>query len=153
MAVKSANKSTYSIRWGLKKDRDAIIEIEKDVFDYPWSRKDYDETLKSRDCIDLVVELDGKIVGYIVYSLSPTYINVLNFAVARSQWRTGIGTAILNKMKGKLNQKRNLLRFEVTDANLGGHLFLKKNGFIVTEIFPGAYDVNDDDMYIFEYRD
>jgi ribosomal-protein-alanine N-acetyltransferase len=156
MAAKTAKDETKPkiyIRWGINRDMPRILEIENEVFEYPWSEEDYRTYLKQRNVISMVIEVDDLVVGFMVYELHKTHLNIPNFAITESYQRQGLGTKMIDKLKGKLdNNRRNHLIMEVRDSNIAAHLFLKNNDFKAVKIVRDAYEDCLDDMYIFRYN-
>lgn len=77
-------------------------------------------------------------------------------AVSRSEQRTGVGTAMINRLKGKLSRdRRNRIVFEVRESNIPAQLFFKSQGFHAIEVLKGHYEDCNEDAYRFqhEYRD
>ena len=72
-----------------------ILCIEEESFEFPWADTDFTRCLRQRNCIGMVAEISGGVVGYMLYELHRTKVHVLNFAVARTHRRLGIGTACL----------------------------------------------------------
>ena len=141
------------IRWMIRKDTPAFLRIESASFDYPWCEEDLLSELTQRNVIAQVAELDEQVVGYIVYELFKTKLEILNFAVHPDYRRQGIGTALMRKMAGKLTTgRRSRIVFHVWDHNLDAHLFLRACGFRATGIVDGFFREHNLDAYRFVLR-
>jgi ribosomal-protein-alanine N-acetyltransferase len=138
--------STY-IRWMVRSDLSSVVAIEKDVFDYPWSQQEFLIALRQRNCIGMVAERNDEVVGYMVYELHKTRIELLNFAVRPRSQRLGVGSALIEKLKSKLAyERRNKISLELRERNLDGQLFLRQVGFKCTSILHGWYAVEEESV-------
>ncbi len=137
---------TY-IRWMVRSDLDSVVAIEKDVYDYPWSQQEFLISLRQRNCIGMVAERNEEVVGYMVYELHKTRIELLNFAVRARSQRLGVGSAMIEKLKSKLAyERRSKISLEMRERNLDGQLFLRQAGFRCTSILHGWYAVEEESV-------
>ena len=137
---------TY-IRWMVRSDLDSVVAIEKDLYDYPWSQQEFLIALRQRNCIGMVAERNEEVVGYMVYELHKTRIELLNFAVRPRSQRLGVGSALIEKLKSKLaHERRNKISLELRERNLDGQLFLRQAGFKCTSILHGWYAVEEESV-------
>ena len=89
--------------------------------------------LSARDCIAMVAEDNHMILGYVIYVLSQGATIILRMGVTPRVRRCRIATAILTKMKSKLDlQGRRYLFVDVDEAALPAQLCLSRAGFIGT---------------------
>ena len=129
-----------------------MMGIEHDVFEHPWTEKEFLEALKGRTCVCCVVEhpKTQAIIGYVVYQLLAKQIRILNFAVHRAHWRKGIGRKLMSKMIEKIAKGvREKITIAVRETNLIGHLFLKATGFKAVAVTPHYWSDCDEDGYEF----
>jgi len=137
---------TY-IRWMVRSDLDSVVAIEKDLYDYPWSQQEFLIALRQRNCIGMVAERNEEVVGYMVYELHKTRIELLNFAVRARSQRLGVGSALIEKLKSKLvYERRNKISLELRERNLDGQLFFRQAGFLCTSILHGWYAVEEESV-------
>jgi len=142
-------RSNLGVRWMIRMDMAAVLEIERQDEIEPWDDKEFRRILSLRNCIGMVCELDGNIVGFMVYLVLPQYIEVLRMSVATNRTRGKIGTAMVDKLKAKLSPlRRPLIRIRVAETNTAAALFLRTQGFLAT-LEAGAF--GDRDGYRFEY--
>lgn len=133
------------IRWMIRSDLDCVMAIEKDVFDYPWSREEFRIALRQGNCASMVAERNGEVVGYMVYELHRDRIELINFAVRPRSQRLGVGAALVERLKSKLDpQKRRKIVCELRERNLDGQLFFRQAGFRCTSILHGWYAVEEE---------
>jgi ribosomal-protein-alanine N-acetyltransferase len=141
------------IRWMIRRDMEEVLEIERLSFEFTWSEEDFIRSLRQRNVIGMVAEVDERVVGSMVYALFRRRLELLNFAVDPEYRRRGVGTQLMDKLIGKLStNRRTRMTMEVRDGNLGGHLFLRAMGFRAALVMNGYYEDSDEDCYLFQYR-
>ena len=127
-------------------DFDRVIEINHTSSgDYAWEPDDLYTEWKSEQGVGIVaVDRDDYTLGFCIYNLNnKENYEIRHLVVDKSLQHLGIGTALINRMKDKLNDTRCILSYSVPENNLGFQLFLKKMGFKAR--------VNGD-VYIFQYE-
>jgi ribosomal-protein-alanine N-acetyltransferase len=135
------------IRWMIRSDLDCVVAIEKDVFDHHWSREEFLIALRQSNCAAMVAERNGEVVGYMVYELHRDRIELINFAVRPRSQRLGVGAALIERLKSKLDpQKRSKIVCELRERNLDGQLFFRNAGFKCTSILHGWYAVEEESV-------
>ncbi len=142
------------IRWMVRRDFDAVLDIERQCFEYPWSVKDFRDSISQRNVVGMVAEGPGNSLrGFMVYELPKQRIRLLNLAVHRDFRRRGFGRALVESLIAKLKQQnRKRIITEVRETNLAAQIFFRSLGFRATEVLRGFYDVMNEDAYRMEYR-
>lgn len=141
------------IRWLIRRDLAAVLEIESSSFEFPWQEKTFIDTLRQRNCIGMVAEHECDVAGFMIYELRRTSISLLSIAVHPDYRRIGIGTALIAKLLTKLNHvRRNQIDVQVRETNLGAQLFLRDLGFRAVAVVSNYYDDSDEDAYLFNYE-
>ena len=141
------------IRWLIRRDMDEVLTIERSSFEFPWTEEEFLCCLRQRNCIGTVAELDHEIVGFMIYELHKSKLNILNFAVGDETRRSQVGTQMVQKLVDKLSQqRRNEIILEVRETNLSAQLFFSNHGFRAVSILRGHYDDTTEDAYIMRYR-
>jgi len=139
------------IRWMIRQDMIEILWIEGQSFDHPWSEDEFVMFLRERSHISMVAEYHNEIVGYMMYELLRKELHLLNLAVSPDFLRSGVGTAMIKRLIGKLTQRRrNRIITHVTETNLAAQLFLREQGFQATTIHRQAFLGRDE--YQMEYH-
>ena len=132
------------IRWQIRKDVGQCLAIDAATLDPSWCETDFLDCLRENNCIAMVAIRCERVVGFMVYALHRTSLNVLRFAVDPACQRQGIGTAMVARLIDKLNrQRRTRIEIDVPDHLLPMHCFLREMGFVAT---PSA-----EDCYRFEW--
>ena len=79
------------IRWMIRRDMPEVLQTEQESFEYSWTEEDFLRCLRQRNCIGMVAERGDAIVGFMIYELHRTRLQLLNFAVNPTVRRTGVG--------------------------------------------------------------
>jgi len=150
--ARSRTDSELHTRWLIRRDMPQVLAIESEVFDHPWSEDEFLVHLRDRQTIGMVAEIGDIIVGYMIYGLRKKALELLNFAVAAEHQRTGVGTAMVNRLTRKLNiERRTDIYTGVWERNIRAQQFFRHHGFRCTAILRGEYDESDDDCYLMRY--
>ena len=156
MNLKNENEIKVQIRWMVCRDIPEVIAIERECFEYAWSEEDFMRCLRQRNCIGMVAEYFGQVVGFMIYELPKNRIHLLNVATSAKFRHLGVGTQMVAKLISKLgnqgNQRRHRLILEVRETNLAAQLFFRSLGFRATDILKGFYDEMNEDAYLMVYR-
>lgn len=144
----TAIQTTHTfLRWMIRSDLDCVMAIEKEVFDYPWSREEFVIAGRQGNCASMVAERNNEVVGYMVYELHKDRIELLNIAVRPRSQRLGVGATLIERLKAKLDpQRRHKIGCELRERNLDGQLFFRQAGFVCTAIVPGWYSVEEESI-------
>jgi ribosomal-protein-alanine N-acetyltransferase len=118
------------IRTLYKSDLDEILPIEQAVHVLPWT----EETFKlcfNAGYIGWVIEVDHKIIGFIMVSLSADECHVLNLCVARSHQRQSFGrTLLLKALEHAQHLGISIAYLEVRRSNQAAIALYKKLQFL-----------------------
>lgn len=153
MAVDNPSRLAIHVRWMIRRDMPQVLAIEQESFEFPWAEEDFYRCLRQRNCIGMVAESGDQLLGFMIYELHRNQLHLLNFAVASSARRRGVGTQMIDKLINKLsNQRRNRIMLEVRETNLAAQLFFREQGFkailILRDFF---YDDTTEDAYLMQY--
>ena len=140
------------VRWMIRRDMREVLAIEHEAFEFPWSDEDFTGCLRQRNCIGMVAESDDAVVAFMIYELHRSSLHVLNFAVARSHRRLGIGTRMMEKLVGKLSpDRRSRIVLEVRETNLPAQLFFRSLSFRAISVLKDFYSDTVEDAYLMHY--
>jgi ribosomal-protein-alanine N-acetyltransferase len=141
------------IRWMIRRDMREVLDIEAESFEFPWCEEDFIRCLRQRNCIGMVAEHEDRVVGFMIYELTKTRIQILNFATASRYRRRGVGSQMVSKLVGKLSaQRRTRIALEVRETNLAAQLFFRAGGFRAVSVLRNYYDDTPEDAYVMQYR-
>ena len=129
-----------------------VLDVEREAFEFPWSDEDFTRCLRQRNCIGMVAESGDSVAAFMIYELHRSRLHVLNFAVARSHRRLGIGTRMMEKLVGKLSpERRSRIVLEVRETNLPAQLFFRSLGFRAISVLKDFYQDTTEDAYLMHY--
>ena len=144
--------SAVTIRWMIRRDLPEVLAIESHCFEFAWSENDFLQCLRHRNCIGMVAEQDGLIVGYMVYELNHSQIRLLNFAVAPDSRRHRVGTQMVERLVARLaSQRRTWISLTVRETNLLAQIFFRSCGFVAVSILQDYYEDTTEDAYLMQY--
>ena len=119
----------------------------------PWREEEFIRCLEQPSCKGMVAEHEDRVVGFMIYELNKTQIQVLNFATAADCFRKGVGAQMLSKLIRKLSAKRRTeITVKICETNLPAQLFFRDAGFRVVSILRDEYDETPEDAYLMRYR-
>jgi GNAT superfamily N-acetyltransferase len=126
----------WATRWGMRRDVPAMGACGT------WSENRIETVLRRRDCISMVAECGDVVGGYMCYQLNRHSLGLLTLAVRPDLRRSGIGRALVAKLKYKLlSHGRARIVAAGPDGNLGALLFLRAGGFLATGYDRAAGEV------------
>jgi len=141
------------IRWMIRRDMQEVLEIERESFEFPWLEEDFIRCLRQRNCIGMVAEHGERVVGFMIYELHKARLHILNFSVADSMRRRGVGSQMAEKLITKLSsQRRTRISLEVRETNLPAQLFFRNSGFRATTVLRAYYEDSPEDAYLMQFR-
>ena len=141
------------VRWLIRRDMAEVLKIESASFECPWCDDDFLSVLSQRNCIGMVAEHGCELVGFMIYELAKSRLLIRDFAVHPKWRRHGVGTAMVERLKDKLNQQRRTeLRVELRERNLDGQRFYRAQGFKAIEVLREHYADTDEDCYVMQYK-
>ena len=141
------------IRWMIWRDMPQVLAIENQSFEFPWTKNDFTCCMRQRNCISMVAEFDGQVVGFMIYELHKTRLHILNFAVDRRYRRRRVGETMVRHLAGKLDAtRRNQIFLEVRETNLAAQLFFRHEGFRAVSVLRDFYNGTTEDAYLMQYK-
>lgn len=141
------------VRWMVRRDFPEVLEIESSCFEFPWREEDFIRCLRQRNCIGMVAEYEGRVVGFMIYEVPKNRIHLLNIATAPEFQRKGVASQMIRKLIGKLaNQRRNRIVMEVRETNLAALVFFRSLGFRAVVVLRNFYEDMNEDAYVLQYR-
>lgn len=129
-------------------DLDEVMEIERSSFRFPWSVNFFRQELQVACARSILAEIDGKIVGYVLFWLLPGAIDIHNIAVSTDHRRRGIARVLLNRVIDEAKrQSITRVLLEVRKSNLPAQKLYARMGFSTTGIRKGYYSDNGEDAF------
>lgn len=153
MSTQGKQKACVHIRWMIRRDMPEVLSIENQSFEFPWSEDDFIRCLRQRNCIGMVAEHAERVVGFMIYELHKTRLQILNFSVHEAFRRRGVGATMADKLVNKLSQqRRNRILLEVRETNLAAQLFFRAMGFRAICVLRDFYEDTTEDAYLMQYQ-
>jgi len=140
------------IRWMIRRDMPEVLAIEHAGFEFPWCEEEFLRVLRQRNCIGMVAELGERVVGFMIYELHKSRLNVLDFAVHPEFRRQAIGQQMVDKLVGKLSShRRTRIMLHLRETNLPAQFFYKSQGFRAVELIREHFQDTGEDAYLMTY--
>lgn len=119
------------LREMLIEDLEQVMEIEEDLFAVPWTKEGFFTFLTREDAMFLVVEEQGKILGYCGLLMVLDEGDVTNVAVRRDRQREGIGHFLMDSLI-RLSAERGvrIIHLEVRESNGTALRLYERMGFV-----------------------
>jgi [ribosomal protein S18]-alanine N-acetyltransferase len=127
-------------------DLDEVMVIERTSFRFPWSSGFFLQELQVACARSILAEIDGHIVGYILFWLLPGAIDIHNIAVHVDYRRRGIARLLLSKVLGEArSQSAVRVMLEVRRSNRPAQKLYESVGFLTTGVRRGYYSDDGED--------
>jgi len=119
----------HNIRPVNESDLDAIMAIEEDNYDFPWTKKIFLDCLRVGYCCQLI-EYDNHIIAYAIMSMAADEAHLLNLCVCKSKQSEGIGQILLTAMiENAKVRSTEFIFLEVRPSNTLAISLYDKNNF------------------------
>lgn len=128
-----------------------VMDIEEQSFRHPWTPFAFRKMDRRRSVVSLVAECDCEVVGYIVFEVMVRHTVLHNLAVHPKYRRNGVATELMRKAKGAFSGHANRFVADVSEYSDAAHFFLKREGFVCTEVLRDCYEGTDEAGYHFEW--
>lgn len=150
--VQAQTQVRVHIRWMIRRDMPEVLAIEHAAGDFPWCEEEFLRVLRQRNCIGMVAEYGERVVGFMIYELHKSKLQVLNFAVAPEARRQGVGRQMVAKLVGKLStHRRTKIVLHVRETAMAAQLFYRVQGFRAGEVVREHYEDTGEDAYVMQY--
>lgn len=120
----------FDIKLMEESDLEQVVEIEKNIFSDPWSRKSFLDSLNQDMCIYLVVKNKEEVVAYCGLYVVQDEGQITNVAVKENYRNAHIATDMLNKLiKYAMDKGACNFTLEVRASNNAAIHIYEKLGF------------------------
>lgn len=138
------------IRLMSKEDLDQVLCIETSLFTSPWPKHEYEYELDKNPFSNLIViEEDGKIIGYCDYWMIYEQAQIANIAIDSAYHRKGYAQALMDYVVNEVDKNHcENISLEVRVSNTPAISFYEKNGFITVNTRKDYYTDNHEDAYL-----
>lgn len=119
------------VRWAIRDDMPKVFEIDRELFAKSrFFRPNGNRIAAPNNQIMFVATRGNEVVGYMVYRFYRKRISLIGIAVDPLYQGTGVGKAMLEKVKAKLNpMHRDRIHVEVPLERLEAMRFFSSQGF------------------------
>jgi ribosomal-protein-alanine N-acetyltransferase len=136
----------------IRRDMPEVLAIEHASQEFPWCEEEFLRVLRQRNCIGMVAEHGERVVGFMIYELHKSKLQVLNFAVHPEHRRQDVGHQMVAKLVGKLSShRRTRIALMLRETSLNAQLFFKIQGFRATEVVRDHFEDTGEDAYHMQY--
>ena len=126
-----------------------IMAIERIAYSYPWSERFFRQELQVECARSLLVQLDGRIVGYILFWLLPGEIDIHNVAVHPDFRRRGLGRRLLERVVSEARSRASTrITLEVRKSNLPAQKLYESMGFAYNGVRKNYYSDDGEDALL-----
>lgn len=121
--------TAFSYRPMRPEDIDAIIDMERALYSFPWTPGNFRDSLKAGySC--WVVEFGSHLVGYAVLMLAAGEAHVLNVAIGAAWQRQGLGRRLMQFLiKVAREYRAEMMFLEVRPSNVAARALYEDLGF------------------------
>jgi ribosomal-protein-alanine N-acetyltransferase len=127
-------------------DMDEVMAIERSSYRFPWSERFFLQELQVPCARSILAEIDGGIVGYILFWLLPGSVDIHNVAVHINFRRRGIARLLLSEVLAQARaQSATRVTLEVRKSNVAAKKLYERIGFQVTGTRQGYYSDDGED--------
>lgn len=143
----------YDVRELEKADLSAVFEIEKECFINPWKLSDLEYEFKENPVnVFLVVEDEGKIVGFNDFMITFNSATISQIAITKEYRRKGLASVLLGAMEKHFPKEGDdiveSVTLEVRASNEAAISLYKKNGYEEVVRKPHYYPDGEDAIYM-----
>lgn len=119
----------YSIRNMERADIDAVMQIERAVYPFPWTKQIFNDCIRVGYVCRMFVDKE-RIIAYSIISIGAGEAHILNLCVDPGWQRQGLAQALLKDLMGVAKEKHvNSVFLEVRPSNDRAISLYEKLGF------------------------
>jgi ribosomal-protein-alanine N-acetyltransferase len=120
-------------------DLPEVMAIENDVYEFPWTRGNFRDSLEAGYSCWLYRQ-GGTLIGYAILMVVIDEAHLLNLSIARRCWRGGHGRALLEAVAGTMRgHGASSMFLEVRPTNVAGRALYAGAGFRQIGVRRGYY--------------
>lgn len=129
------------ISWVTHGDLDRLADLSKAVFGKNgWKRSDFKDAITRNDWVGKIAELDGVLVGYVIYELKKYSYRIISIAVHPEHRRLGVGSSLIKSLLKQLKEKRHKITVSIPEENLQAQVFFRDGpGFRAIKVEKSDY--------------
>lgn len=130
-------------------DIENVIAIERASFQFPWSTRFFLDELQVDCARSILAEVDGRIVGYVLFWFLPEEVDIHNIAVHPDFRRQGIRRLLLEQVVDSARRQERLrVTLDVRFSNAPAQNLYRSFGFVIRGLRKGYYSDNGEDALV-----
>jgi ribosomal-protein-alanine N-acetyltransferase len=130
-------------------DIEHVIAIERASFQFPWSTRFFLEELQVECARSVLAEIDGRIVGYVLFWLLSEEVDIHNIAVHPDFRRQGVGRRLLEQVVAAARGQQCIrVTLDVRRSNSAAQNLYRSLGFAMRGLRKGYYSDNGEDALV-----
>lgn len=130
-------------------DIENVIAIERASFQFPWSTRFFLDELQVDCARSILAEVEGRIVGYVLFWFLTEEVDIHNIAVHPDFRRQGIGRLLLEQVvDAARRQERVRVTLDVRFSNAPAQNLYRSFGFVIRGLRKGYYSDNGEDALV-----
>ncbi len=130
-------------------DLEEVVRLEKLCFSDPWSKRSFEEELKHRFSIPLVVKSGTRVIGYSCLWHVYDQMEIANIAVSPEFRGKGIGRILMERVLVEAKRRGCLsVMLSVRESNEAGLNLYANSGFVEVERRKNYYRLPTEDAII-----
>lgn len=134
-------------------DIEKVIAIERASFQFPWSTRFFLDELQVDCARSLLAEVEGRIVGYVLFWFLPEEVDIHNIAVHPDFRRHGVGRLLLEQVVAAArHQDRVRVTLDVRFSNVPAQNLYRSFGFVTRGVRKGYYSDNGEDALVMAFE-
>ena len=122
------------------KDLDSLCDLEKECFEKAWTKVNIEAVLKDENSKVFLIENQGKILAYIVYSKIIDEISLDRIGVSKLARRKAYASLLIEKML----EENLATSLEVSEKNIGARKLYEKYDFVIEGKRKDYYKIGED---------
>jgi [ribosomal protein S18]-alanine N-acetyltransferase len=130
-------------------DIESVIAIERASFQFPWSTRFFLDELQVDCARSILAEMEGRIVGYVLFWFLAEEVDIHNIAVHPDFRRQGIGRLLLEEVVAAARREERLrVTLDVRFSNASAQNLYRSFGFVTRGLRKGYYSDNGEDALV-----
>ena len=130
-------------------DVDEVVRLERLCFSDPWSKRSFEEEIKHKFSIPLVVKSGTKVIGYTCLWYVYNQLEIANFAISPEFRGKGIGGMMMERVLSEAEKRGCLtVMLSVRESNEAAINLYAKSGFVEVERRKNYYRLPTEDAII-----
>ena len=132
-----------------REDIPSLAEIEREEFSTPFKEKDFEIIYESDISNVLVAKQNGKVAGYVSFTVIIDECQIINFATKNEFNRKGVGKAVMTALL-EHSRKIGVCKYflEVRVSNIAAIELYKKFGFVPVGISKNHFSLPREDAVL-----